>query len=141
MNEVENTAARQGENGAAADKKAYASPTLTLFGHVAALTQGGGCSASNDGTTCPASGGGTTMGMASDRRLKQDIVRIGDHPLGFGLYLFSYVPDRRAECGDGRYLGVMADEVELVMPEAVTTRADGFREVRYDMLGIEPQMH
>lgn len=45
-------------------KRPYRAPVLTLFGHVAALTQSVNCSASSDGTaTCPSSGGGD-MGMA-----------------------------------------------------------------------------
>ncbi|HSI52902.1 MAG TPA: tail fiber domain-containing protein [Ramlibacter sp.] len=121
-------------------KKNYTAPTLTLFGHVAALTQGSACSAANDGITCPAAGG-NGMGMASDRRLKHEIVRVGDHPAGFGLYLFSYLPAHRDRCGHGRHFGVMADEVEQVIPEAVTVGQDGFKSVHYDRLGIQSLRH
>lgn len=125
---------------AQAARKAYAPPTLTLFGHVAALTQGSTCSATNDGITCPASGGGTGMGMASDRRLKCDIVRVGDHPAGFGLYLFNYKPAYQDALGAGRRFGVMADEVRHVRPDAVVEGADGFLSVRYDVLGVHPHL-
>jgi hypothetical protein len=122
-------------------RRLYLPPTLTLFGHVAALTQGSNCSANTDGTgSCP-SAGGTSMGKTSDRRLKHDIIRIGDHPLGFGLYLFSYRPSHRDECGHGRHFGVMADEVEPILPEAISVRADGYKAVNYDLLGIRPQLH
>ena len=121
-------------------KKPYTPPQLTLFGHVAALTQSSGCSASSDSATncTPGAMGGA---MVSDRRLKQDIVRIGDHPAGFGLYLFSYLPTHRDRCGHGRHFGVMADEVERVMPWAVTVGDDGFKAVRYDRLGIQSLSH
>ena len=121
-------------------KKPYTPPQLTLFGHVAALTQSTGCSAASDSATActPGQMGGA---MVSDRRLKQDIVRVGDHPAGFGLYLFSYLPAHRDRCGHGRHFGVMADEVECFMPEAVTTGKDGFKAVRYDRLGILSRSH
>ena len=63
----------------------------------------------------------------SDRRLKSNIVRIGTHPLGIGLYEYDIFGERQR--------GVMADEVEQVMPEAVTTLpTHGYKMVRYDLL-------
>jgi hypothetical protein len=118
------------------EKRAYTPPVLTLFGHVAALTQSGTCSAASDGANAPCQVAGGAMGMSSDRRLKQNIVRIGEHPAGFGLYLFEYKHSPRA-----RQFGVMADEVAQVMPEAVLVGPDGYRSVRYDMLGISPALH
>jgi hypothetical protein len=117
-------------------KKPYRPPQLTVYGQVAALTQSNGCSASNDSATncTPGAMGGS---MASDRRLKQDIVRVGEHPRGFGLYLFSYRTEHRASCGEGRHFGVMADEVEQVLPAAVVLRDDGFKAVDYSLLGID----
>ena len=79
---------------------------------------------------------GTNRKPASERRVKEDIVRIGDHPLGFGLYLFDYRPEHRAQWGHGRQFGVMIDEVEIVMPEAVSMHPDGYKRVDYAMLGI-----
>jgi Chaperone of endosialidase len=116
-------------------KKAYTPPTLSLFGRVAALTQGGSVVCSNDGTVC--SGGIGNMSRTSDRRLKQDIVRVGEHPSGFGLYLFRYKPAYRDRCGHARPFGVMADEVERVMPEAVVMHPEGYGMVCYPMLGID----
>lgn len=118
-------------------RKPYVPPQLTLFGQVAALTQGTACSNNND-SGCAA--GGTSMGkVTSDRRLKQDIVRIGQHPAGFGLYLFTYKPEVATRCGEGRRFGVMAHEVEQVRPDAVFTDDLGFKSVRYDLLGIRLQ--
>jgi len=117
------------------ERKPYEAPQLTLFGQVAAFTQNNVCSANSD-SGC--SVGGSSMGMnASDRRLKQGIVRVGEHPLGFGLYLFSYRPEVQDRCGDGRRFGVMADEVEVICPEAVSIDRWGFKAVRYDLLGIQ----
>lgn len=72
----------------------------------------------------------------SDRALKQGLARIGTHPLGFGLYLFSFRPAYRNRFGGRRQFGVMADEVELVMPQAVSVHSDGYKVVDYAMLGI-----
>ena len=79
-------------------------------------------------------GAGATLGAAairwSDRRLKQDIELVGrDERTGLNLYEFAY----KDEPGQ-RWRGVMADEVEKVMPAAVGRRA-GFRTVNYSMLG------
>ena len=62
----------------------------------------------------------------SDRRLKRNIKRIGTHRLGIGIYSFDYV------WGDSA-VGVMADEVEAIMPEAVS-EFGGFKAVNYAML-------
>lgn len=72
--------------------------------------------------------------FGSDRRLKENIREVGvDQRTALTLYEFNYKADP-----DKKYIGVMADEVELVYPEAVTEK-DGFKAVYYDMLGIEFQ--
>jgi hypothetical protein len=69
----------------------------------------------------------------SDRRLKQDIELVGrDERTGLPLYEYAYKSDPSR-----RFLGVMADEVEAYMPEAVGESEDGFKFVNYQMLGIE----
>jgi hypothetical protein len=58
--------------------------------------------------------------MFSDARLKTNIKRIGTHDrLGIGIY--SYVKFGRPE------IGVLAQELEMVKPEAVATHASGFK--------------
>jgi len=74
---------------------------------------------------------GTAGGLAgkaffSDRRLKSNIERIGTHPLGIGVYEYN-IFDRKER-------GVMADEVEAVMPEAVVLHSSGYKMVNYGML-------
>ncbi len=78
---------------------------------------------------------------ASDRVLKQNIVPVGIHPYGIGLYLFDYKPEYRDAWGYGRQFGVIADEVEKVMPEAVSVHPDGYKMVDYAMLGIDRNLH
>lgn len=67
----------------------------------------------------------------SDRRLKENIVHVGHGPYGLPVYEFNYIGQAQ------RYRGVMADEVEQVMPEAVVVGDDGFKQVNYGMLGMQ----
>lgn len=77
---------------------------------------------------------GAALYTASDPLVKTNVVRVGTHPMGIGLYEFEYKPEFQELCGYGRFRGVMADEVEAVMPAAVARHADGFRMVNYSML-------
>jgi hypothetical protein len=72
-------------------------------------------------------GGG---GRRSDIRLKHDIVLLGRLDDGLGYYRFVY------NGGHTAFVGVMAQEVKSVMPEAVTRDADGYMRVSYDQLGL-----
>ena len=83
-------------------------------------------------------GAGAQLGSAylmrgSDRRLKEDIVKVGfDERTGLNLYEFKYIGQDSA-----RYRGVMADEVEKQYPRAVEYTPTGFAKVNYGMLGLE----
>ena len=115
-------------------KQPYKRPEVREFGRVHLLTQGTGPN-NGDGGQNMMTGGG------SDRRIKDRIVRIDSHPLGIGLYLFDYRPEFRDLWGHGRQFGVMADEVETVMPDAVSVHANGYKVVDYRMLGISRTRH
>ena len=65
--------------------------------------------------------------MLSDRRLKSNIVKVGRHPVGVDLYEYDIFGRRER--------GVMADELESVLPQAVHTRPDGYQMVNYGMIG------
>lgn len=106
----------------------YTRPRLVRYGEVRLLTQ--------SGTRAGVEGAGAMMRMPSDRRLKEGFERIGTHPLGIGLYLFEYRAEHRAAFGRGRRFGVIADEVEAVMPHAVWLHPAGFKMVDYALLGI-----
>ena len=68
----------------------------------------------------------------SDRRLKTNIVQVGkDARTGLDLYEFNYKEDL-----DTRWRGVMADDVEQILPDAVVYNSDGYAMVNYGMLGI-----
>jgi hypothetical protein len=76
---------------------------------------------------------GTGIALKSDRRLKENIELVGrDERTMLPLYEFEY------KGGDGRrFLGVMADDVEKVFPQAVIEMSNGYKAVDYDLLGIE----
>jgi hypothetical protein len=74
------------------------------------------------------------MTMMSDRRVKDDIVRIGQHRLGLGLYLFRYKAPHSERYGSHRRVGVMADEVAEKYPDAVVRDEDGYLRVDYGRL-------
>ncbi|MGC1562958.1 MAG: tail fiber domain-containing protein, partial [Bradyrhizobium sp.] len=73
-------------------------------------------------------GGG---GRRSDARLKHDIVFLDRLDNGIGLYRFVYDGDDKA------FVGVLAQEVQSVMPEAVRRARDGYLRVSYDKLGLK----
>ena len=49
---------------------------------------------------------------------------------GHNVYEFNYIG------GDTKFIGVMADEVEKINPEAVVV-IDGYKIVNYDEIGVE----
>jgi hypothetical protein len=78
-------------------------------------------------------GGGGGVRRRSDIRLKHDIALIGRLDNGLGFYRFAYNGE------DQVYVGVMAQEVLKVMPEAVSRGHDGYFRVNYDRLGLRFQ--
>ena len=63
----------------------------------------------------------------SDRRLKKNITAIGKLENGLNVYRFAFAWENGAE-----HIGLMADEVEQIHPEAVS-EVDGFQVVNYDL--------
>ena len=76
---------------------------------------------------------GGNLCIPSDIRLKHDIVRLGVLGNGIGIYRFRY------HWSDQAYVGVMAQEVAAIMPEAVGRGADGYLRVNYDRVGVRFQ--
>lgn len=77
-------------------------------------------------------GAGATLGAAaithSDRRLKRDIVKIGEFADGLGRYVWTYI------WGGPRREGVMADEIARLRPWALGPEIGGFATVDYSKL-------
>jgi len=103
---------REPPQAAGKDLKTYTKPTLTkgpMLGDVAAIAVSPG---------------------PSDIRLKRDIRPIGRTESGLTLYRFRYL------WSDVEMVGVMAQEVLEVAPEAVIVAPDGFYRVDYARLGL-----
>jgi hypothetical protein len=66
--------------------------------------------------------------MFSDSRLKRNIKRIGTHITGIGIYCYNYI------WGDTMHIGVMAQELQKVKPEAVIETESGYLAVDYNKL-------
>jgi hypothetical protein len=71
----------------------------------------------------------------SDMMLKHDIFLIGHLENGLGVYRFTY------NGGNTTYVGVMAQEVQTIMPSAVLRGGDGYLRVSYDKLGVKFQTY
>jgi hypothetical protein len=69
----------------------------------------------------------------SDIRLKRDIVRVARLDNGMDLYRYRYL------WSDQLYVGVMAQEVAAITPDAVMRGADGYLRVDYARLGLRMQ--
>lgn len=125
--------AAQGQNAANAAINQGNNLSQSLGGILGKSQYGGG-----DGFTLPDFGasGGFNVGSYlngnawSDRALKRDIKLVGREN-GFNVYEFRYKGNPSA-----LYRGVMADEVEQIIPEAVT-EIGGYKTVNYPMIGVE----
>ena len=117
-----------GRAAAAASARGRSSMASMPRGGGAALARGGGGFRGGGGGGGGRGGGGG--GRRSDIALKHDIVLLGHLSNGLGYYRFSYIGSDKA------YVGVMAQEVEKVMPDAVTRGSDGYLRVYYDKLGL-----
>jgi len=98
------------------------------------LPQSGGSessqsSSSTNGIGDAVAGIAGTFAM-SDKRLKENVEEIGIEN-GYPIYKFNYinVPEKS-------YIGVMAQDVEKVKPEAVR-EVEGMKQVNYDMIGVK----
>jgi hypothetical protein len=71
--------------------------------------------------------------VASDVRLKRDIVALGRLDNGLTLYRYRYL------WSEELFVGVMAQEVAELVPQAVTLRPEGYLAVDYAQLGLRLQ--
>jgi len=65
----------------------------------------------------------STAFMFSDRRLKSNIVKVGEHPIGVGIYEYTMMGIQQR--------GVIAQEVQKVRPDLVKRHANGYLTVNY----------
>jgi hypothetical protein len=92
---------------------------------------GGRISAAGGGGFRGGGGRGGGGGRRSDIALKHDVVLLGHLDNGLGYYRFSYNGGYKA------YVGVIAQEVQAVMPAAVTRGSDGYLRVYYEKLELK----
>lgn len=71
-----------------------------------------------------ASGG---IGLLSDRRAKTDIKPVGRLDNGLTVYSYRYKGENET------HIGLMAQDVEIINPSAVSVGSDGMKRVRYDL--------
>ena len=100
-------------------------------GGAAAARVGGGARAGGGGGGGGGGRGGGGGGRRSDINSKHDIILLGRLDNGLGFYRYSY------NGSDKAYVGVMAQEVQTVMPEAVEVGRDGYLRVHYEKLGLK----
>ena len=70
---------------------------------------------------------GAGLAMASDRRLKTDIKKVGKTDAGLPIYTYKYKGDKKTQ------MGVMAQDVEKKTPKAVK-EIGGFKAVNYALV-------
>jgi hypothetical protein len=100
------------------------------FGHGVGFGHGAGYGGGHGGGGFGGFGG---FSAHSDVRLKHDIVLLGRLDNGLGFYRFSYNGSNKV------YVGVMAQEVQSIKPEAVVRGRDGYLRVYYERLGLHLQ--
>lgn len=88
---------------------------------------GGGSAYEGSGTSFTGADGMTQT--ISDRRLKKNVTKLSTRPDGLGVYSFSYIWENVIR------VGLMAQEVLEVYPDAVCADANGFYSVKYAMVG------
>ena len=73
----------------------------------------------------------------SDSRLKENVTPISN-PLEklnqIGGYEYDWIPMEGIHENEGHDIGVIAQEIESILPEIVTTRENGFKAVKYERL-------
>ena len=66
----------------------------------------------------------------SDRRLKENIIKLGESISGLGIYKFNYIGKAK------QYIGAMADEVIKIFPKAAILNSNGFYSVDYSLIDV-----
>jgi hypothetical protein len=73
----------------------------------------------------------------SDERLKTNVTPIQDALFKIAEisgYEFDWIPNQEIHGFEGHDVGVIAQEIEKVLPEVVTTRANGYKAVKYEKI-------
>jgi hypothetical protein len=112
--------------------------TIAGISGIGSTFDGGASSSSqvNQARPSTAASLGSFLGsfMKSDIRAKENIELVGKTPAGLNIYEFDYKPEFKDASGHGRFRGVMAQEVEQIIPEAVAVDTDGYLMVDYSLV-------
>jgi hypothetical protein len=132
--EAENCGGQRSDVASVSSRRKYVAPSLSRFGTLGDLTRTGGSKNGNDGQGTGCGQGGHFLfscvqseGVPSDRRLKEDIEEVGALFDGTPVYRFRYRGMPQTQ------IGLMADDVERRVPDAVVVSSDGFKRVDYKM--------
>lgn len=79
----------------------------------------------------PAAQLGSAFITKSERRVKRDIVKLGEEADGLSVYRYNYIWD---DVSQPVRFGVMVDEVERIRPWALGPVVDGIQTVDYGRL-------
>lgn len=119
---------------AAAPQNALQNYMSMITGNYGSTSSGGSSSTQTTpsqnnflGTLATIASIGASVAGISDRRMKENIVPEGEKWKGLEVYTYNYIGD------DMRRRGVMAQDVEKIYPEAVTT-INGIKAVNYGAL-------
>lgn len=80
-----------------------------------------------------AGGAGITAAF-SDKTLKENIQEVGISESGIPIYEFDYI---NKAWGEGRFEGVMAQDLKETNPEAIITMDDGIMAVNYALIDVD----
>lgn len=80
--------------------------------------------------------GAAAIPLMSDIRTKENIKQVGWLPNGLPVYTYEYKDEFKDHplAGHGTHTGLMAQEVEVMYPNAVTTLDNGYKAVDYGQL-------
>ncbi|OCJ33459.1 tail fiber domain-containing protein [Agrobacterium tumefaciens] len=123
-------------NGQIAQWDAQQQGPLIQLSNFANILNGGGYNSQSSQTTQPGNSamsnilglGSLFAGFLSDRRTKENIIRIGKSPNGWDMYSYNYIDDNEI------YVGPMAQEIEEIRPDLVT-EIDGYKWVHPSAFG------
>ena len=114
-------------------KNAFTDTTNSTSLTTGAMTIAGGVGIKRDLLV----GGNVTAYYTSDKRLKTNITKI-ENPLvkldKINGYTFDWIPTKDVHSNVGRDIGVIAQEIEEVLPEITVTRDNGYKAVKYEKI-------
>jgi len=84
--------------------------------------------------TAAASGAASAAVTKSDRRLKTNIRKVGELASGLNTYFWDWTEEAKQFVGNQNTFGVIAQEAQLLFPEAVMMHPDGYLQVDYSRI-------